>query len=366
MSLGEVLHQRRAQESIQRAFLTDRVAHAYLFHGPDGVGKETLAVALGRLLLCPHPVDFRAKVEDAQAVGASPTREACGRCEDCGAVRAGSHPDLHLIYRQLNREHPEPEVRKRKALEIGVDVLRHFVIDRVGLTPIRGRAKVFVIREADRMTTQAQNALLKTLEEPPGSTLIILLVTSLTALLPTTLSRCQVVRFDPLPEAFIRDRLGRLRSSLSPEAQEWCARIGEGSIGRALQAADDDWFELSRRIAEPLDRIGSLRPELVAKTWTEASKSLAERFAERDPEITDTEASRRGLQTIFQLAATWCAHRLHQTDPHARRTPLTDAVRRLAEAEYQLDLNVNTQLCVETLVNDLGALGRSAVEPVGA
>jgi DNA polymerase-3 subunit delta' len=95
------------------------------------------------------------------------------------------------VHRYLIKEHPESDVRKRKGLEISVDVLRHFVIERTALTPIRGRAKVFVIREADSMTTQAQNALLKTLEEPPGPTFIILLVSALDGLLPTTLSRCQ-------------------------------------------------------------------------------------------------------------------------------------------------------------------------------
>jgi DNA polymerase-3 subunit delta' len=332
------------------------------------------AVGLAGLLVCPQAVEDRLVGQRAELVGIEELRRGCGRCEDCRWVAAGTHPDLHLIYRQLNREHPDADVRKRKALDLGVDVLRHFVIERVGLTPIRGRCKLFIIREADRMNPHAQNALLKTLEEPPGHTIIILLATAPDLLLPTTLSRCQRVRFDPLPTAFVQERLRSRYPDLSAEQAAWYARIGEGSIGRAGQAVEDEWYERSRRLGARLAELASSRPSDLVQCWIEESKSLGQQYAERDEDITDTEATRRALKALLQLTAAWYDETLRRmtglaTDADSGSSahglgggwecdrPIA-AIDRIAEAEGQLDLNVNTQLCLEALVNDLAASAR--------
>ncbi len=399
MSLYDVHHQSHAQRLIQRAVEQGRVPHAYLFHGPDGVGKETLACGLAQLLLCDSPVERRIDGESEKDVGVDVLRIGCGSCVECRAVASGTHPDLHLIYRQLNREHPDLTVRKRKALDIGVDVLRHFLISRVGLTPIRGRAKLFIVREADRITSQAQNALLKTLEEPPGTTYLILLVTSLDLLLPTTLSRCQVVRFDALPTSFVQEGLRRELPDLSGDRIQWYAQIGDGSLGRALRYAGDDLHGLNERLLEGFadlvtggsgdrgrsKRNANARSDKVASTWIDESKGLGDCYRKRDPEISDTEAGRRGLQSIFHLAAGWYADVLRVTNGDS--APLLnaqwrsrieavcgfvdasraiEAINRIAQAENHLKLNVNTQLCVETLVNDLARTAGNKVVGVGS
>ncbi|MGB2986630.1 MAG: DNA polymerase III subunit delta' C-terminal domain-containing protein [Phycisphaerae bacterium] len=396
MLLRDVEHQAYAQRLIQHAVSANRVPHAYLFHGPDGVGKEKLALGLAELLLCGQPVEQQIEGERAEAIGLERLRTGCGTCEDCRRVAAQTHPDLHMVYRQLNRDHPDPVIRKRKALKIGVDVLRHFVIETVALTPNRGRAKLFIIREADRITESAQNALLKTLEEPPGTTFIILLVTAVDRLLPTTLSRCQVVRFDSLPTEFVRTTLQEMRPDLAIEHVEWYARCSDGSLGRALQWAEDGLCELNRRLLERLSRLSpattgrvraadpttTARSDELAKGWTDESKALGNCYRKRDPDITDTEAGRRGLKTIFQLATTWYADILRFGSGH-RRAIVNDgwqpqieqgsksidppqaieAINRIARAEHQLDLNANTQLCVETLLSDLTRIGRSEAIP---
>ncbi|UCC31949.1 MAG: DNA polymerase III subunit [Phycisphaerales bacterium] len=390
MSLGDVEHQPYAQRLIQRAVGRDRVPHAYLFHGPDGVGKETLAVGLAQLLLCSAPIEQKLEGEQADEAGVERLCAGCGVCEECRAVALRTHPDLHLVYRQLNREHPDPVVRKRKALDIGVDVLRHFVIEKVGFTPIRGRAKVFVIREAERITPQAQNALLKTLEEPPGTTFIILLVAALDRLLPTTLSRSQVVLFDGLPTEFVRSKLAELSPDLPSDEVTWYAHFCDGSLGRALEYADDEFYGLNQRLLEGLismvctadSSAAGRRDEELVKEWTDESKSLGARYRERDPDITDTEAGRRGLKSIFQLAAACYADVLriaggdesaivnanHKTEiEQASRlvdTPLAvESIKRIARAEHQLDLNANTQLCVETLLSDLSRIACRQTAP---
>ncbi len=373
MSLLEVEYQQHAQVSIQRALSQDRVSHAYIFHGPEGVGKEALARGFAQVLLCSSARECQPAPDTH--IGLDTLRAGCGTCEDCQTVKALTHPDLHLVYRQLNRSHPNPAVRSRKGLEIGVDILRHFVIDTIGLTPSRGNAKIFIIREADRITTAAQNALLKTLEEPPGASVIILLVGALERLLPTTLSRCQLVRFDALPRDFVRRKLTELRPDLPSEQADWYARCADGSLGQAVERADDGWYDLNQRVVQNLVALGKTRSTDAAQLWTDESKALGGLYRKRDADITDTEAARRGFKAIFQLAATWYAdilrHRsgeptaivnadsVAQVDTAAQAVPparAVEAISRIVSAERQLDLNANAQLCVETLLAALARL----------
>jgi DNA polymerase-3 subunit delta' len=293
-------------------------------------------------------------------------------------LAAGTHPDLHLIFRQLIREHPDAESRKRKGLDLGVDVIRNFVIDRVGLTPNRGRAKVFILRNADEMNIQAQNALLKTLEEPPGPTFLILLASALEELLPTTQSRCQVVRFNALPPEFVRARFADLRPELTGEALEWYAAVCEGSLGRALNEADNDCLAVNNRILEVLSR--GTEPGAVTETWMQAAKGLGDGFQKQDPDISEAEATRRGLRAVLRMTANWYADLLRTAagraddvanahwrsalDGLAPRTgpeAAAIAIQRIARAERQLDLNVNTELCVESLAGELAALSAGRI-----
>ncbi len=379
MSLFKVKHQGHALRLIQRAVARQRIPHAYLFHGPEGVGKETLACGLAQLLLCGSPVERALEPGEAEIVGLDRLQVGCGKCEDCRALAAGMHPDWHLIYRQLNRRHPEPQVRKRKAMDLGVDVIRHFVIDKVGLTPARSRAKVFVIREADRFTPQAQNALLKTLEEPPGTTFLILLVSSTDRLFSTTLSRCQVVPFNALPLNFVRDQLVELRTDLPNEQIEWYASSSDGSIGLALGRIDDNLYELNGRLIEGLARLSTAGGDGMVKSWMEEAQAQGDRCKKRDPDMTDTEAARSGLKSVIHLAASWYADLLRLTSGNADslvnvpwRSLIEQAagaidperaassINRLALAEQQLNLNANTQLCVEVLLSDLRGIGADA------
>lgn len=372
MSLYEVKHQGGAQRWIQRAVQRDRIPHAYIFHGPDGVGKEMLARGFAQLMICSDPIEQTYGGLDADTLGIDSLRMGCGKCEDCLGIANQNHPDWHLIYRQLVREHPEEKVRKRKGLDIGVDVLRHFVIDRVGHTPVRGKSKVFVIREADRMTTQAQNALLKTLEEPPPNTFIILLVAYTDRLLPTTLSRCQVIHFDALPISFIKTKLCEIVPDLPGEQLDWYARSCEGSIGRAVEFVHDQLYELNQRLIQDLSHLSSAQSAVVMTHWNEASKALGASYRKRDPDITDTEAGRTGLQTLCRLAADYYAdvirvaagdatrvtniawqEQLQQKADQISMEHAADTVNRLAQAQRQLNMNANTQLVVDALFHDL-------------
>ncbi len=383
MSLCNVTHQAPAQRILQQAFSRDRLPHAYLFHGPEGVGKEMLAMGLAQLLLCEHPVTQPVDANGDLVRNAESLRVGCGQCKNCRMIAADTHPDLHLIYRQLHRKHPEPEVRKRKGLTLGIDVIRHFLTGCVGLKPVSGRAKVFIIREADLLEPPAQNALLKTLEEPPPNTFLVLLVTALDTMLDTTRSRCQLVPLGPLPTSFVESRLADLRPEC-PEAQRaWYARACDGSLGRAVQWTDDGMFDANEGIVRSLIRSTPDQLPTVIKSWAETSASLGKAFLKRDPEMTPAESTRRAYRTMFQLAAIWFADVLKlsvgsSAEPTnaafaqelERCAAVVDpeqasaAIRRLANAEYHLTRYLNTQLVVETLIGALSHVLRG--EPIDA
>ncbi len=299
-------------------------------------------------------------------------------------MHGGTHPDLHVIFRQLNREHPDADVRKRKALGISVDVVREFIVKRIALKPKRGRIKVFLVREADRMTVAAQNAFLKTLEEPPGSALLVLLVDSIDRMLPTTLSRCQVVRFDALPVAFVQEKLAELVPDLDSDRAAWYARSSDGSLGAALERVENDWYELNGQLLGDLPELATGRSDAITKQWLDSAKALGAKYRKRDPEMTETEAVRRGLSAVLQLCALWYADVLREmqgesslvvnkaSQAQIRKSAesftaerCADAVARIAQTERQLTLNANTQLCIETLASDLARISRGKATLAG-
>lgn len=203
IGFGSVRGHERVCAFVRAAVAEDRLPHTVMFTGSEGVGKHTLAVAVAAWLLCEAAGD-----------------DACGRCAACHQVNACSHPDFQMV--------AVPAGKK----EIGVDRARD-VKRFTQLRPVRGRLKVAVIDDAHMLTIAAQNALLKTLEEPPDHSLLILIANNPDALLPTVRSRCQRVPFAPLPAEVVADILVE-RHGIEPSAARRLAGLAEGSPGRAL------------------------------------------------------------------------------------------------------------------------------------
>ncbi len=383
MSIFDVRHQERAHRIIQRALTSRRLPHAYLFVGPEGVGKEMLALRLARTLLCAAPIHRTApEVFPHTSIEGL---DACGQCTDCRLIDAGTHPDLHLIFRQLNRQHPDPLVRKQKALFLGVEVIRHFLIERAGTRPNRGRAKVFVIREAERMNEAAQNSLLKNLEEPAASTFIILISSALDRMLPTVRSRCQPVAFQPLPVDFVAERLHALHPETDPQELNYLARRSGGSLGTACKLLDDGLFPIKQTWGKQLTTLlnpprGFAPPEL-AKPFAEDAKKLGKCVTTRDPDVSDTDATRQGLQSLLAVLADFYvdalrlrvgAHLppLNADQPEiaeqlaaSRSAPaLLTSLRAITEADTNLARNANIDLALEALFIQLArdTVGRAA------
>jgi len=215
VALDAIRDQPRAVTLLRRALATDRVAHAYAFVGPPGAGRMTTALAFAHALLC------GSGGREAGAVGGWPeTRRdpaasgmpPCGRCHGCRLAAARTHPDLHVI------APTPPETNPKGARAIRIDAIRELE-RQAALRPVMAPRKLFVLDEAERMTGEAPQAFLKTLEEPPPATVLILILPRARALPATVISRCQVVRFEPrggeaaaVARAQARTLLGEVRA----------------------------------------------------------------------------------------------------------------------------------------------------------
>lgn len=228
MPFSHIVGQDTAVSTITRALEAGRVHHAYRFEGPDGVGKEMAAVALAQALVC---------------TGGDPL--GCGACSACKRAAARSpgrpasplHPDVAIVARNF---YPAATIGRKsdELTEISVDQVRTIVLQHASYPPHEGRARVFLIRDADELSTAAANALLKTLEEPRQGTHFVLLSARPDRLLNTIRSRTMPVRFAPLPEAVIR---GVLRAQGIPEARhELALELAGGSASAALELCDEE------------------------------------------------------------------------------------------------------------------------------
>jgi DNA polymerase-3 subunit delta' len=240
LSLGTVLGHDRIKRILARALGQGRFPPALLLTGPEGVGKRTLALAAAQTLVCER----------------SPG-EACGACSTCARI-AKSLRSLPELRKAADEHTDEPERRnfmlhpdlvliepRRTAtrLDIRIEQVRELVRQVVG-RPFEARARAFVIDDAHAMTEQAQNALLKGLEEPPATSHLLLVTASPQALLPTIRSRCQVLRLGPLPATAIAAHL-QAEAGLEPDDARLRASLAGGSLGRAL-AFESDAYRLLR------------------------------------------------------------------------------------------------------------------------
>jgi DNA polymerase III subunit delta' len=320
-----IVGQAGALALLQRALALDRLAHAYAFVGPPGVGRRLTAVALAQAALC-------------AAAG-------CGTCAACRRVAAGQHPDCQLIGPTPPRDNPKgaPMIRIEQIRELA---------RMAALAPYEGARKLFILDEAERMTLPTAQALLKTLEEPPPRTHLVLVVTNPLALPPTVLSRCQRVRFRPLDEAAAA---GLLESrGVSAAASRLLARVTEGRPGLAL-AMDLDALRARREAAlalaaEPparlgvaLDRAPTDRATVTAYlecywSWYRDALCLA---AGGDAALlvhADQEAALRALAARMPAPA------------------LVAALARVKAAWVALEANVNPRLALETALLGLGGV----------
>ena len=212
---SEIIGQEHIKEHLQGAIASGMLNHAYILEGDRGSGKKSIAALFAMTLFC-------------EQQGAEP----CGKCHSCKQALSGNHPDIRMLI-------PEKEDLIR------VKEIREQLVNDVAIKPYSSEYKIYIIPEAERMNTAAQNALLKTLEEPPSYAIILLLCNNASLLLETIRSRCVMLNIRPLRDEQIKEYLMTNRQVPDYQAKI-CAAFARGSIGRALTLLQDDLFENMR------------------------------------------------------------------------------------------------------------------------
>lgn len=309
--LGRILGHGAWKRYFAEAIAGDRLAHAYLFAGPEGLGKWIFARELARRLVCE-----------------APPGAACGVCGPCCRAEAGTHPDLVFIDAVAAGERG-----------LSVEVARERVVEAFRLRPHEASVRVVAVNDAERMEVAAQNALLKTLEEPPPRSLLLLCTASASAMLETVLSRCFVVRFSPVPEEELAEALrGR---GLAEEDARRIARLSDGYPGRALEYSGEasELPDLARRLL----RREAAAPEVWKVLQTEA-EALTERSA--------FERRRRTALSFCALLAAEARAATEAPNPSIGAGPAPDPqdlLMRIADAASELQAHATPELVMERL-----------------
>lgn len=210
MAFRDIVGHQRPIQWLQTAVTTQHLGHAYLFHGEPTIGKKLTAIALAQYLHC-------------EALKDHPTPDACNFCRSCHQITQATHPDFLIIQ-------PDDEQKQNPKISISqIRDIEHLVIYR----PLVGSHKICLIDQADTMTQEAANALLKTLEDPPDHCLFILVSSRPEHLLPTIRSRCILLRFSPLPSASLYEFL-KTRTKKEAADLQLIAAFSEGRVGSAL------------------------------------------------------------------------------------------------------------------------------------
>lgn len=220
----DIVGQEQLRDHLENAVKLGKVSHAYLINGERSSGKEFIAKIFAQALQC----------ENRQ--GADP----CGECHSCVQAESGNHPDIIFL------THEKPNV-------ISVEDIRTQVNNDMAIKPYSGKWKIYIVNEAEKMTVQAQNALLKTLEEPPEYGVILLLVSNVNALLPTILSRCVQLNMKPVRDAQVKDYL--MKTMQIPDYKaDICVAFARGNVGKAKLLASSEEFDKVKEEAVSLLR----------------------------------------------------------------------------------------------------------------
>jgi len=297
-------------------FLRDSIArrslaHAYLLVGPPHIGKMTLALDLASALNCGD--------------GTPP----CGSCRACQRIQQGKYPDVIVIDKYAGREQKD----RRKATEIGIDMVRELLQRSSNLPPYEGNFKVYIIDDADLMSAEAANCLLKTLEEPPQHVIILLLTSQENALLPTVVSRCRRFDLKPVAVAEIESQLQKY-DSVNSDKIKLLSRLSGGCLGWAISALNDDSYLQNRDL-----RLGEFA-SLLTRSWSDRLS-----YIQRLP------SDRNGVEEMIKLWLSWCR------DVMLLKYNCEDAVTNLDKInDIKLWANTLTILEIKEFINSLNRM----------
>ncbi|WP_243374475.1 DNA polymerase III subunit delta' [Geotalea sp. SG265] len=313
MSFAEILGQDAPIGILKRSLTTGRLAHAYLFEGVEGCGKKATALALIEAAFCS-------------------TSGGCGLCSSCRKIRSLQHPDMHLI---------EPD-----GAFIKIDQIRSLQKE-LAYRPFEAPKKACIIDGAERLNQAAGNALLKTLEEPSGNALIILITSQPSGVLPTILSRCQRLFFHGLPEEMITSYL--VNTGIDGESAHLAASLAGGSMKNALEITKGTVISERKQL---LTRLFGLSTGDITPLF-QAAEELA---AEKEKALETIEVLTSFLRDLLLLGAegtdivnTDLLPLLEQLGKGLNRARIMEKIENVASAKTALLRNVNTRLALEVL-----------------
>ncbi len=322
MTFASIIGHEQQKDILRRAIAHKRIAHAYLFEGADGIGKRLMALAFARVLLCER-------------------HNGCGECHACRKVDNNIHPDVHIL------ETLEATIKIDQVRELQQQLI---------LKPLEGQYKFCLIENAEKFTTNAANALLKTLEEPQPDTVIILLSGQPEKLLTTIRSRCQRLPFRRLPKNQIEAVLSN-RLELDATQIAILAALSEGSFKKALGTKQSIYLEKRRELIQTLSGLsaGSNIPTLTFAEELAADKDDLEDYLDifqaffRDIMLLqygrpDTDLVNLDLQEL-----------LHREAAKHSEQSLQIKLDQLNKARHHLQRNVNRQLALEVMLLNIAA-----------
>ena len=333
--MWQVIGQTRVVTLLQRSLEEESLAHAYLLVGPPHVGKMTLALNL------------------AQALNCQGTERPCGECASCQKIASANHADVQVIGLTQNVDSAEAKLRT----EIGIDQIRQMQHS-ASLPPFEGKYKIFIIEGAEFLSTEAANCLLKTLEEPTGKVVFILLTTNDGLLPATVVSRCQRLELSPLAATEVETALNS-RWGIEPQKAKLLARLSHGCLGWALSAALDDGLLQQR--AEKIDRLLDI-----------INADYEERFAYANQLAAQFTQNRGLVQEVLDLWLDWwrdlllvkigCSDIITNVDRLDKLVEIAEDYRlaqikafinSIQAAGEQLRQNANPRLVLEVLMLDM-------------
>lgn len=306
------------KNSIQK----NRIAHAYLFEGMRGTGKLEISILLAKSINCHAPVE-----------GYKP----CESCVNCKRINSGNHPDIHLV---------EPDglsIKKGQIQELQEEFSK---------TGVESKNKLYTIVHADKMTTNAANSLLKFLEEPHAGTVAVLITEQAQQMLPTILSRCQLINFTPLSPKNMAEQL--IAKGVNPQSAPLLAQL-TNNLEEALEISHNDWFAQAQKIVLKLY-------EVLKKNSLEALVTLQENWFTHFKEKEQIDRGLDLLLLIFkdllyiqlgkkdQVVYLNESSRLEQFALQTSGRRLTEQMAAILEAKRKLHANMNPQLLMEELV----------------
>lgn len=342
IGLDAVVGQQWAVGLLQDAMRSERLHHAWIFHGPTGVGKFTTAVAFAAVVLDPT---------SEAGLDGSIAPDPQSRTQQL--LKAGTHPDLHIVVKELARFSDDSTVRNQKLRNIPVEVIRNHLIEpatRTGAITSQARASaVFIVDEADVMNDAGMNAVLKTLEEPPPGMVIILVTSNESDLLPTIRSRCQRVPFAQLSDKDLKTWANRAKIEMPPEQRDFLLAFADGSPGNLLESIRGGMGAWRAAILPHLSKMMSGRHSPgAAPLMEDLCKAWAEEWVDHHENASKELANHMAATWMIRLIAFEMRKALRSGTPGALES--IDAIR---AAESQLESNLKPLFVFDLLTSEI-------------